>query len=111
MWYAPEAPLRTFGLGYDLIVNDDAVEVKGDYDETVGLVGDGTENNPYRINCDDDMLRLATLVNKDDHGEMNKEKFFRQTCHIDMREKCTDAISPHTQQSHDSIPTKKADPS
>lgn len=82
----PDAPLRAFGLGYLLKVTEADVTLEGEYDEEAGLVGEGTESNPYLINCDDDLLTLQGLVNNE--GERYTGNYFRQTCDIDMRYVC-----------------------
>lgn len=81
-----DAPLRAFGLGYLLKVTEADVVLDGEYDEAAGLVGKGTETDPYLINCDDDLLTLQGLVNNE--GGLYKGKYFRQTCDIDMRYVC-----------------------
>lgn len=80
----PDTPLRTFGLGYLLKVSENDVTVIGHFDEPTGLVGAGTEDDPYRINCADDLLILQGKVNKDNSGGLFKNAHFSQTCDIDM---------------------------
>lgn len=81
-----DTPLRSFGLGYLLTVKEKEVILEGEYDDEAGLVGEGTEENPYLINCDGDLLTLQGLINNE--GGSYKGKYFRQTCNIDMRYVC-----------------------
>lgn len=80
--------LSSYGLGYLLHIKKNGrntqVTVDGQFDEDTRFVGKGTAEEPYYINCGEDLMHLQGLVNKDNTGTLFKDTHFRQTTDIDM---------------------------
>lgn len=83
--FAEEFPVSQYGLGARVCVSDGTITVLDSYDEGIDLFGEGTAENPYRIESYHHLMKLAQYVNSEEtNGLITKDTYFEQTVDIDM---------------------------
>lgn len=72
------------GIGRTLEATDKRIQVKGAYSSVYNFGGDGTKENPYKINCDTDLYNLQAYINSDGGDKLFVGSYFEQTQDIDL---------------------------
>ena len=86
---AEEFATAEFALGAKIKVAEGHVEVLDRYDSVIGLYGEGTADNPYKISSYDGLMNLALYVNSEENnGKITSDTYFVQTDSIDMYKAC-----------------------
>lgn len=83
--FAERFPTAQYGLGCRISVSNGNVTVLDNYDDEIGLSGDGTKESPYIISSYESLIRLKDYVNADaTNSKITPETYFRQEQPIDM---------------------------
>lgn len=83
--FAERFPTSQYGLGCRISVSGGNVTVLDNYDDEIGLSGDGTKESPYIISSYESLIRLKDYVNADaTNSKITPDTYFRQEQPIDM---------------------------
>ena len=86
---AAEFPKAEFALGATIEVADGGIRILDRYDSDMGLYGEGTADNPYKISSYDALMKLAQCVNSEErNSRITSDTHFLQTDSIDMYKAC-----------------------
>lgn len=82
---AADFPTAQFGLGVTVRVKGGAISVLDKYDSDAGMFGEGTKENPYKIESYHHLIKLARYVNSEETNSLiTPDTYFVQTVDIDM---------------------------
>lgn len=78
---------RVFGMGCYITVSDSGIFPENNFDERIGLYGSGTPEDPYRINCADDLAMIQNaILNAHNNGNLvNSSTCFKQQISFSMK--------------------------
>ncbi len=72
------------GIGRLLEAYNNTITVKGAYNKKYNFGGSGTKEDPYLINCGEDLYRLQSYINSDGGEKLFIGSYFEQTMDIDL---------------------------
>ena len=89
LYFQDQESKKKFGLGPDIEVSDEIVEIKSKYNHTIGMYGEGSESAPYKITSEDHLVLLAKLVNSSETNKhITNSTHFKQSINLDLGEYC-----------------------